>query len=239
MVLATGTSEGTLWELTEVVRLLPPERLLVMVFTNAADYDLFRSAAEAHFTARAAEFDGREAARLAGFRWPDYPALKNPDTHISVVGTQGFIVFGPDWEPGFVRLDPTAVRALSDFGRLRKVMRQQVTPALRRVKHGLSPAPGSPLHRALPSTGCSEQRRDRPTHPTAERVARHRRHDQRSGVTSRLHRTQYGTARARRLYRPRSDGPSWSAHRGSGRALRLTHRLRQERAQTYVHAQVN
>lgn len=93
------------------------------------------------FTARAAEFDGREAAGLAGFRWPDYPALKHPDTRISVVGTQGFLFFGPGWEPEFVRLDPTAVRALSDLGRLRKVMRQQVNPALRRVKHRLSGAP--------------------------------------------------------------------------------------------------
>lgn len=144
VVLATGTTEGTLWEFTEAVRLLPPERLLVMVFTDAAGYDLFRREAEAHFTARAAEFEGEEATRLAGFRWPHYPPLKNPGTRISMVGTQGFITFGPGWEPEFVRLDPTAVRALTRLGRLRKVMRRQVNPAMRRVKHGLSPAPGAP-----------------------------------------------------------------------------------------------
>lgn len=145
VVLATGTSEGTLWELTEAVRLLPPERLLVMVFTEEAEYDLFRSAAEARFAARAAEFEKPEAASL-GSRLPDYPALKNPDTEIRMVGTRGFITFGPGWEPEFVRLDPTAVRALSDLGRLRKVIRRQVNPALRRVKHRLSQAPDVPGH---------------------------------------------------------------------------------------------
>ncbi|MFB7114799.1 hypothetical protein [Streptomyces sp. NPDC056291] len=116
VVLATGTTEGTLWELTEVVRLLPPERLLLLVFTNASGYDLFRRAAEAHFTARAAEFEGQQAAGLAGLRLPDYPPLKDPDARTST-GTQGFITFGPGWEPEFVRLDPTAVWALSYFGR--------------------------------------------------------------------------------------------------------------------------
>lgn len=144
VVLATGTTEGTLWELTEVVRLLPPERLLLLVFTNATDYDLFRRAAEARFTARAAELEGREAARLAGFRLPDYPPLENPDARVGAVGTQGFITFGPGWEPEFVRLDPTAVWALSDLGRLRKVMRRQVNPVLRRVRHRLSLTPDVP-----------------------------------------------------------------------------------------------
>lgn len=135
-----------MWELTEVVRLLPPERLLVMVFTGKADYDRFRSAAEDHFTARVEQAEGETAARLAGFRLPDYPPLKNPDAWIRVAkgGTQGFITFGPDWEPEFVRIDPTAVWALSTFGRLLKVMRRQVNPALRRVKLRLSEAPDVP-----------------------------------------------------------------------------------------------
>lgn len=141
VVLATGTSEGTLWEFTEAVRLLPPERLLVMVFTDAAEYDAFRAAADARFAARAAELEGEEAARLAGLRWPDYPPLENPDSHARMVGTQGFITFGPGWRPEFVRLDPTAVRALSDLGRVRKVMRQQANPALRRIKRRLAQAP--------------------------------------------------------------------------------------------------
>ncbi len=144
VVLATGITDGTLWELTEVVRLLPPERLLVMVFTDSTEYDCFRRAAEAYFAARAAEFGGREAVRLAGFRLPDYPPLANPDTRTRVVGTQGFMTFGPGWEPEFVRLDPTAVSGLGDLGRLRKVMRQQVNPALRRVRHRVSQPPNAP-----------------------------------------------------------------------------------------------
>ncbi|MFE6526869.1 hypothetical protein [Streptomyces sp. NPDC057794] len=144
VVLATGTTEGTLWELTEAVRLLPPERLLLIVFTDEADYDRFRQASAACFTARAAESKGAEADRLSGFRLPDYPPLQHPEKLTRVVGTQGFITFGPDWQPEFVRLDPTAVWALSDLGRIRKVVRRQANPALRRVKRGLSQAQDVP-----------------------------------------------------------------------------------------------
>ncbi|MFZ4153242.1 hypothetical protein [Streptomyces pseudogriseolus] len=141
VVLATGTSKGTLWEFTEAVRLLPPERLMVMVFTDEPEYDRFRSAAEAEFASRAAEMSDEEAARLTGIRWPDYPPLKNPDAPSRMVGTQGMIVFGPDLTPEFIRLDPTAERALSELGRLRKVMRHQVNPVMRRIKRGLAQAP--------------------------------------------------------------------------------------------------
>ncbi|MFI1756766.1 hypothetical protein [Streptomyces sp. NPDC020571] len=145
VVLATGTSEGTLWELAEVVRRLPPERLLVMVITDAADYDRFRQAVRAYFAGRAAESPGEGTARLPDIRWPDYPPLQRPEAVTSrMVGLQGIITFGPGWEPDFVRLDPTAVRALSDLGRLHKVMRQQVNPVLRRVKSRFPAAADAP-----------------------------------------------------------------------------------------------
>lgn len=142
VVLATGTTEGTLWELTEVVRLLPPERLLMAVFTDPTDYDLFRHEAARYATARATELSAEDATRLAAFRLPDYPPLQNPDTRTIVVGTQGFITFGPGWEPNFVRLDPTAVWALTRLGRLRKIMRKQANPLLRDVKRRISQTPG-------------------------------------------------------------------------------------------------
>ncbi len=89
VVLATGTGEGTLWEFTEVVRLMPPERLLVTVFTDEREYDRFRSAAEAAFAARAAGLQSEEARRLTAFRWPAYPPLKKPDAITRVVGARG------------------------------------------------------------------------------------------------------------------------------------------------------
>ncbi|MEU1263852.1 hypothetical protein ABZ473_17520 [Streptomyces cellulosae] len=141
VVLATGTSEGTLWEFTEVVRLLPPERLLVTVFTDEREYERFRSAAAAAFAARAAELRGEEARRLAAFRWPAYPPLKKPDTLTRMAGTRGYIVFGPDWTPEFVRVDPTAARALTLVGRNHAMMRRQVNPLMRRIKRGLAQAP--------------------------------------------------------------------------------------------------
>ncbi|MCP9995097.1 hypothetical protein [Streptomyces werraensis] len=161
VVLATGTSEGTLWEFTEAVRLLPPERLMVMVFTDEPEYDRFRSAAGAAFASRAAELSGDQAGKLAGIRWPEYPPLRNPEVPLRMVGTQGLIVFGPDWTPEFVRFDPTAVRALSDLGRIRKVVRRQVNPTVRRIKRGLAhaPAPGvivPPPPAAGPAPGRAE-----------------------------------------------------------------------------------
>ncbi|MFE0688018.1 hypothetical protein ACFV0Z_07745 [Streptomyces xiamenensis] len=144
VVLATGTTEGTLWELTECVRLLPPERLMLVVFTNRADYGRFRSAAQDSFASRAAELEGPQAARLSAFRLPDHPPLKNPAVAARAVGTQGLITFGPGWEPQFVRLDPTAVRALTDLGRLHAMIRRQVHPTLREVKRRLAEAPEIP-----------------------------------------------------------------------------------------------
>ncbi|CAL9282593.1 hypothetical protein SUDANB66_00595 [Streptomyces sp. SudanB66_2053] len=141
VVLATGTSEGTLWEFTEAVRLLPPERLLVTVFTDEREYDRFRTAAGAAFAARAAGLQGEEARRLAAFRWPAYPPLKKPDTIMRVAGAKGYIVFGRDWTPEFVRVDPTAVRALTLAGRSRAMARRQVNPVMRRIKQGLAQAP--------------------------------------------------------------------------------------------------
>ncbi len=141
VVLATGTGEGTLWEFTEVVRLMPPERLLVTVFTDEREYDRFRSAAEAAFATRAAGLQGEEARRLTAFRWPAYPPLKKPDAITRVVGARGYIVFGPDWAPEFVRVDPTAVRAVTLAGRNHAMMRRQVNPLMRRIKRGLAQAP--------------------------------------------------------------------------------------------------
>ncbi|MEU6335968.1 hypothetical protein ABZ839_16190 [Streptomyces cellulosae] len=145
VVLATGTSDGTLWEFTEAVRLLPPKRLMVMVFTDEAEYDRFRSEAGKRFAARAAELPGEEGRKLAAVRWPAYPPLRNQEAAPRMVGTQGFIVFGSDWTPEFVRLDPTAVWAFSDLGRVRKVMRRQVNPVMRRVKRELDRLPDDAL----------------------------------------------------------------------------------------------
>ncbi len=150
VVLATGTSEGTLWEFTEVVRLLPPERLLVTVFTDEPEYDRFRAAARAAFAARAAELQGEEARRLATFRWPAYPPLKKPDALTRVAGTRGYIVFGRDWTPEFVRIDPSAVRALTLAGRNHAMTRRQVNPLMRRIKRGLAQAPAPTVIPAPP-----------------------------------------------------------------------------------------
>ncbi len=67
VVLATGTSEGTLWEFTEAVRLLPPERLLVTVFTDEREYDRFQDGGRRGFRRPGRRTSGRggeEARRL-------------------------------------------------------------------------------------------------------------------------------------------------------------------------------
>ncbi|MFF4209034.1 hypothetical protein ACFYZE_06635 [Streptomyces sp. NPDC001796] len=133
VTLVAGTGPGTLWELTEAVRLLPPERLLLLVLSDEAGYERFREAVPKTFEDRARELreKGELPARAPSF--PPYPALRNPDTKLTWIGVQGLIHFSSAWEPTFTRADPTAVRALTLQGRVRKVYRKQMLPVLKSV----------------------------------------------------------------------------------------------------------
>ena len=90
VVLSAGTSEGTLWELRECMRLLPPSRVVLLVALEADAYEKFRRVA---------------GARIPRFR-PD-PRIKNPMLRSSL---QALIRYDDQWRPTFVWLESEAMR---------------------------------------------------------------------------------------------------------------------------------
>ncbi|MBR7672090.1 hypothetical protein [Streptomyces daliensis] len=62
VVLVAGDTEGTLWEFTEVVRLLPLSRLIILIYGKPRNYLKFRHAVGPAFSTRAKEFDGQKPA---------------------------------------------------------------------------------------------------------------------------------------------------------------------------------
>ncbi|MEV5463424.1 hypothetical protein AB0L17_35555, partial [Streptomyces cellulosae] len=129
-------AEGTLWEYTEAVRLLPPCRLLLLV-TDGDAYERFRRAADDYFARRAAELC-REGGILppppalppySGPRLPQKPARRTP--------LLGVVRFGDDWTPELVCFDPAAERGATHRARLRATVRRQIDPLLERLERQL------------------------------------------------------------------------------------------------------
>jgi hypothetical protein len=142
VILVTGASEGTLWELTECVRLLPPERLLLLVYSDELDYQRFRNAVPEAFEKRSRELlaEGLEPVRAPVFT--GYPPRHNPQTIMKWQGLQGLIHFDRSWKPTFTRCDHTAFWSLTLWGRQMKVYRRQMLPVLKRLKQETAePAP--------------------------------------------------------------------------------------------------
>ncbi len=80
-VIMLGQSPGTLWEIGEALRILPPERLILLVPFDKRGYDRFRRAAE----------------ELQPPDLPDYVAGERFNSRI-----KGLIYFTPDWQAKFV-----------------------------------------------------------------------------------------------------------------------------------------
>jgi hypothetical protein len=135
VVLVAGDGPGTLWELTEAVRLLPPEQLVLPVYDDEDGYERFRVSVPQAFADRAEQL-GAGAKPVPAF--PDYPPAQRPGLKV-VAGMRGIVHFDPDWTPRFVRIDLSAVRARTDAGRARKVGRLQVAPLLARIEQRLPP----------------------------------------------------------------------------------------------------
>lgn len=117
IVLVTGTSAGTLWELSEVMRRRKPHHLLLIVFSDEDEYDRFRARADPILA---------EHANTPAF--PDYPPLFNEERESWLPIIRGFIWFGDDWTPHFERLDPTAVEARRKKQVMRLMVDTQVQP---------------------------------------------------------------------------------------------------------------
>ncbi|WP_405730861.1 hypothetical protein OG885_14085 [Streptomyces sp. NBC_00028] len=133
VALVTGASAGTLWELTECMRLLPPERLLLLVFSDEMEYEAFRAAVPAAFEERSRELAREGSAPLRTPVFPAYPPLHNPQSLVRGTGLQGLIHFDAAWQPTFTRCDYTRFWTLTLMGRQMKMDRRVVRPVLRRL----------------------------------------------------------------------------------------------------------
>lgn len=137
VVIVAGPGPGTLWEFTEAVRLLPPARLVLLVLPDTATspregpttYDRFRQAVPAAFAQRTVA--GRPP------RLPECPPLRRPGRLRWEPSIRGIVRFGTSWTPEFVRLDPTAVRALTELGTRRRLHRTRLAPLLGQLQRDL------------------------------------------------------------------------------------------------------
>ncbi|NUR67763.1 MAG: hypothetical protein HOQ47_18590 [Streptomyces sp.] len=127
VTLSVGTGQGTVWEFVESLRVLPPERLVLLIYCDRTAYDAFREVV---------------AERCALPEYPPPARPKRPRWEVLMnmgrkrllwdFALKGVIVFGPDWQPRFVRFDPSTLRVPSVFS-VRKLLRRELDPVLDRL----------------------------------------------------------------------------------------------------------
>ncbi|MFF7755509.1 hypothetical protein ACFZCP_41275 [Streptomyces sp. NPDC007971] len=132
-----GGAEGTLWEYTEAVRLVPPSRLVLLVCGEPNGYERFRVAATEYFARRAEELRATGTELPSPPILPPCPPLRRPLKATSGLPLRGVVRFDTDWTAEFAPLDPTAERGMTQHTRWRTTVRHQVYPLLSRVERGL------------------------------------------------------------------------------------------------------
>lgn len=100
VVIVLGHGPGTLWELGEAMRVLPPERLLLVVPMGRKEYDKFRRVTETELRKQAERVQRDTGALWVPPALPDYGGSWMISSRI-----QGLIYFAAGWEPVFVRLE--------------------------------------------------------------------------------------------------------------------------------------
>jgi hypothetical protein len=101
VVIALGTGQGTLWEIGEAMRILPPERLVLLVPMTRKRYEDFRNLA-------AADFQCQSESESAGQRIIPWSPPSLPEyvrSHVLSPRIQGLIYFKPGWKSEFVPLE--------------------------------------------------------------------------------------------------------------------------------------
>ena len=140
----SGSADGTLWEYTEAVRLLPPHAVVLVACGERADYERFRDGAVRYFAGREAEL------RLAGEvlppppLLPDWPDTRRPWKSQSGFPLRGVVHFDADWSAEFTHFDSTAERGLTPYARWRKTVGRQVDPWMDDCEQRLAEALSAP-----------------------------------------------------------------------------------------------
>ncbi|MFJ8114144.1 hypothetical protein [Streptomyces sp. NPDC096132] len=142
VLLVAGTGKGTLWELTELMRLRRPESVLILLYGDREAYDGFRAAAERELNERAEDLRQVHGPGWRPPRFPPLPGFRDPSKLKWVPLMRAVVRFGADWTPEVLLLDPTAVRAWTHEGRVRKMTRDQLAPLLDRLRSDLGGSRG-------------------------------------------------------------------------------------------------
>lgn len=127
VTLSVGTGQGTVWEFEESLRTLPPERLVLLIYCDKRAYDEFRQVVADH----CALPEYPPPARPHRPRWE---VLMNGGRKRLLwdFALKGLIVFGPDWQPRFIRFDPSTLRIPSVWS-VRKLLKREFEPVLDRL----------------------------------------------------------------------------------------------------------
>ncbi|MGW3712218.1 hypothetical protein ACWDN6_18990 [Streptomyces albogriseolus] len=138
VLLSVAPGPGTEWEFTEALRTVAPERLVLMVACGAGEYDTFRRAVAALYSARRRREGGSTWAPLPGL--PDCPAPPPGGKRQWVLPVRAFITFDREWRP---TVFPFVVRVpwLRHLWTVRRLIRGELHPLLARI--GGLPARGA------------------------------------------------------------------------------------------------
>jgi hypothetical protein len=108
VVIRAGVGENVLWELTQAVRTLEPQKLLILVREmKAKDYESFRT----------------EAKPILGVSLPERAIPRRFGRVFGFRRVSGFISFAPDWKPSFLALKAPYFRGGSFKGLAKYALR--------------------------------------------------------------------------------------------------------------------
>jgi hypothetical protein len=128
VVLSLGPSEGTMWELREAMRTVPPERLVLLVPMARDEYEEFRLHAEVDFEDHDVRVRPRGSTETLV---PVLPRSTSRGTMQSVV--QGLIYFSPEWTAEYVNLEDLALASSVFFDRLPWALKAGLRPVVRQL----------------------------------------------------------------------------------------------------------
>ncbi|MFG1699749.1 hypothetical protein [Nonomuraea sp. NPDC049309] len=128
VVLSLGPGEGTMWELREAFRTLPPERLILLVPMDREEYMTFRSCVHANL----AEHNVRVHPRSGGSPMvPQLPESTSQGNAPSII--RGAICFTPEWNAEYLNLEEHARTLTFIIDWLPQALRVALRPAVRRL----------------------------------------------------------------------------------------------------------
>ncbi|MFF0399325.1 hypothetical protein ACFYSJ_26705 [Streptomyces sp. NPDC005248] len=122
-------AKGTLWELREVVRSIPPSRLTLICCGNELDYKRFCKAVSGCIGIRG---DKNRKMTL-----PSRPAARHPKKLRNPSPLHGIVRFNADWGGEFVHFDPTIEKRWTHRARWEAALKSQVYPALNAIEGAL------------------------------------------------------------------------------------------------------